>query len=67
MIATTSIDHLNIFVPRFLRKQFNVSADFSPEEGVTFLIKGNRKSVEAIMEAMFLPFAHAIRVLTTVL
>ena len=67
MIATISIDHLNIFFLHFLRKRFNVSADLSPEKGVTLLITGNRKSVDAIMEAMFLPFAHAFCVLTTVL
>ena len=59
MMATKSIDHLNIFLLRFLLKRFNISAEFSPENGVTLLIKGNGKRVATIIEAMFLSFAHA--------
>ena len=54
MMITKSIDHLKIFLLRFLLKRFNISAEFSPEKGVTFLIKGNGKRVAA----MFLAFAH---------
>ena len=59
MMALKSIDHLKIFLLRFLLKQFNISAEFSPEKEVTLLIKGNGKRVAAIMEAIFLSFTHA--------
>ena len=58
MMAIKRIDHLKIFLLRFLLKRFNVSAEFSPEKGVTLLLKGNGKRVAAIMSAMFLSFTR---------
>ena len=55
MMAIKRIDNLKIFL---LLKRFNVSAEFSPEKGVTLLRKGNGERVAAIMAAMFLSFAH---------
>ena len=49
MMITKSIDYLKIFLLRFLLKWFNISAEFSLEKGVTFLIKGNDKRVTAKM------------------
>ena len=58
MKAIKRIGNLKIFLLRFLLKRFNVSAEFSPEKGVTLLLKGNGERVAAIMAAMFLSFAH---------
>ena len=59
MMATKSIDHSNFFLLRFLLKWFIISVEFSPEKGDTLLLEENGRRAAAIMDTMFLSFAHA--------